>query len=115
MTLETILKPFSLFSHFAQKGKDEPPPSGIKRGLHWVGHKEAEEQKQEPGGKHDNKKPKQKDSRGYRDLASITLGEVHDAHQYYANQLLPSLYPADRKSTRLNSSHERLSRMPSSA
>ncbi|MEP6894891.1 MAG: hypothetical protein ABI986_04715 [Chloroflexota bacterium] len=93
MTFETVLKPFALFPHFAQKGNDEPPPSGIKRGLHWVGHKDAETQP-DSGGKHSGKNPQQKDSRGYRDLASITLGEVHDAHQYYADQLIPSPYPA---------------------
>jgi hypothetical protein len=62
----------------------------MKRRLHWVGHKEAEEQKQDTGRKPSGRNPKQKDSRGYRDLASITLGEVHDAHQYYAHQLIPS-------------------------
>jgi len=94
MILATVLKPFSLFPHFAQKGNDKPPPSGMKHGLHWVGHKDAEEQKQDSGRKPSGGNPTQKDSRGYRDLASITLGEVHDAHQYYANQLLPSPYPA---------------------
>ena len=94
MTLETILKPFSLFSHFAQMGNDEPPPSGMKRKIHWVGKKEAVEQKQDPGGNQNTQDPNQKDTRGYRDLASITLGEVNDAYNYYANQLLPSPYPA---------------------
>ena len=92
MTLETILKPFSLFAHVAQMGSDEPPPSGMKRRLHWVGHKEAEEKS--TGGKPSGQNPKQKDTRGYRELASLTLGEVNDAHQYYANQLVPSPYPS---------------------
>jgi len=91
MTLETIFKPFSLFAHFAQTGNDDPPPSGMKRKLHWVGDKEAEEGSK--GGKPGGQDPKQKDPRGYRELASITLGEVKDAHQYYTNQLVSSPYP----------------------
>jgi hypothetical protein len=94
MTLETILKPFSLFPHFTQMGNDEPPPSRMKRKIHWVGNKEATEQKQDTGGKQSGPGPKQKDERGYRQLASITLGEVNDAHQYYAGQILPSPYPS---------------------
>jgi len=94
MTLETVLKPFSLFSHFAQMGNDEPPSSGMKRRLHWVGHKESVEQKQSTGGEHDGQEPKKQAPRGYRELSSITLGEVHDAHKYYENQLVPSPYPA---------------------
>ena len=94
MTLETILKPFSLFPHFAQMGNDEPPPSGMKRRLHWVGHKEAAEQKQDSGGEQNGQGPKQKDERGYRQLSSITLGEVNDAYQFYTQQLLPSPYPS---------------------
>jgi hypothetical protein len=93
MTFETILKPFSLFPHFAQMGNDEPPPSGMKRKIHWVGHKEAVEQKQDTGGNQNGPAP-QPDPRGYRDLASITLGEVNDVYKYYADQLLPSPYPA---------------------
>ena len=59
MTLETVLKPFSLFARFAQMGNDEPPPSGMKRRLHWVGHKEPVEQKQAAGGKSSGQDPKQ--------------------------------------------------------
>jgi len=94
MTLETTLKRFSFFTHFAQMGNDEPPPSGMKRKIHWVGHKQASEQKPDPGENQSGQAPKQKDTRGYRDLASITLGEVNDAYKYYADQLLPSPYPA---------------------
>jgi len=94
MTLETVLKPFSLFAHFAQMGNDEPPPSGMKRRLHWVGRKEPVEQEQSTGGEHDGQEPKKQAPRGYRELSSITLGEVHDAHKYYENQLVPSPYPA---------------------
>lgn len=94
MTLETVLKPFSLFSQLVQMGNDEPPPSGMKRRLHWVGNKESVEKKQDTGGKKSGKSPKKPDARGYRELSSITLGEVNDAHKYYSNQLVPSPYPA---------------------
>jgi len=94
MTLETTIKPFSLFPRFAQMGNDEPPPSGMKRKIHWVGNKESVEQKQNPGGNQSGQSPKRTDSRGYRDLSSITLGEVNDAYRYFERQLLPSPYPA---------------------
>ncbi len=95
MTLETVLKPISLFPRFAQLGNDEPPSSGMKRKMiHWVGNKEPIEQKQDSGGNQNKQAPKQNDARGYRDLASITLGEVSDAYKYFADQLLPSPYPA---------------------
>jgi len=32
--------------------------------------------------------------RGYRDLASLTLGDVHDAYDFFKSQLLPSPYEA---------------------
>jgi len=94
MTFETTLKPFFLFPHFARMGKDEPLPSGMKRRIHWVGQKEAVEQKPDTGGNQSEPGPKQKDTRGYSDLTSITLGEVNDAYKYYEDQLLPSPYPA---------------------
>jgi len=49
-------------------------------------------------------------ARTYGDLAYFHLGPVH---LYFANH--PDLVKEDRKSTRLNSSHEVPSRMPSSA
>jgi len=92
MTLETVLRPFSVFAHLVQMGNDDPPPSGMKRKLHWVGNKEAEAAS--TGGKPGGQNPQQKDTRGYRELASITLGEVNDAHRYFASQLVPSPFPA---------------------
>ena len=94
MTLETTLKRFSWFPHFTQMGNDEPPPSGMKKKIHWVGHKEAVEQQQDTGENPGGQAPRQKSTKGYRELSSITLGEVDDAYQYYAEQLLPSPYPA---------------------
>ncbi|MCI0608361.1 MAG: hypothetical protein L0Z71_04790 [Anaerolineae bacterium] len=101
MTLEIALKRSLFLPHFAQKGEDKTPPSGMKR-IHWVGDKEPAQpgQDQNHGGKRKENKPNKReapsvrDVRGYRELSSIMLGEVSEAHKYFANQLLPSPYPA---------------------
>jgi len=89
MALETLLRR-SLFSPpFIQTGNDKP------RKPHWVGdQRPAPEQRQtpgSPGGKQDHS-PARPDPRGYRDLASLTLGEVQDAYNFFESQLLPSPY-----------------------
>ena len=94
MALETSLRRFSLFALLAQIGNDEPPPSGMKPNIHWVGQKTQAEQKQPPGDQRGSESPKKSPERGYRDLSSITLSEVNDAYQYYANQLAYSPAPA---------------------
>ena len=56
-----------------------------------------------------------------RPLSQITVRDIVDACGvnrntfYYYFQDIPQLVETDRKSTRLNSSHEFVSRMPSSA
>jgi hypothetical protein len=103
MIFEIALKRPLLLPHFAQKRADKTPPPGRK--IHWVGDKEPARpgQDQNPSGKRNDKKPAKRetgsthstqDTRGYRELSSITLGEVSDAHKYFASQLLPSPYPA---------------------
>lgn len=100
MSLEIALKRSLLLTHFAKKGDDKTPPPGRK--IHWVGDKEQAGPKpgQTQGGKRNDNKPTRqevpptRDARGYRDLSTITLGEVKDAHKYFATQLLPSPYPA---------------------
>ena len=47
-------------------------------------------------------------------LARAAIGFAHDLARH-GERILSLQQPGDRKSTRLNSSHERLSRMPSSA
>ena len=96
MTLELALRQSLLPAHFAQKGDDSTPPSGMKR-IHWVGDKKPEPSGPDQSGKRKDVqpgRPPSRDTRGYRELSSITLGEVNDAHRYFANQLLPSPYPA---------------------
>ena len=46
------------------------------------------------------------------EAAARTMARVYDLQHEHGDEMLA---PADRKSTRLNSSHVRLSRMPSSA
>jgi len=75
-----------LAPRFTQMGHEEP------RKVHWVGREDSVQRQQDQGGKNDDSPKKNK--RGYRDLSSITLGEVNDAHQLFSNQLLPSPYPA---------------------
>ena len=68
-----------------QTGNGEP------RKAHWLGNKQpASTPPDQQQGGHENRPPKQPDPRGYRDLASITLGEVEDAYLYFKSQLVPS-------------------------
>ena len=96
MTFEIALKRSLLLPHFAQKRDDKTPPSGMKRKMHWVGDKEPRQGQNSSGKQKDNRSNKHEDQdrRGYRELSSITLGEVSDAQKYFASQLLPSPYPA---------------------
>lgn len=91
---ETALRRFSLFPHFAQMGNDEPRPSGTNRKAHYLGNKEPVDLNQNSGGQRSGQNPKKKDARGYRDLATISIGEVNEAYQYFKQQLIPSPYPA---------------------
>jgi hypothetical protein len=96
MMLELALKRSLFPSPFAQKGDDSTPPSGMKR-IHWVGDKKPTPPEQDQGGKQKNVQPEKmqfRDARGYRELSSITLGDVNDAHKYFESQLLPSPFPA---------------------
>lgn len=92
MTLELAFRR-SLLPHFAQKRDGKTPPSGTKR-IHWVGDREPAQPGQDQGGNRKENRPGRHDTRGYRDLSSITLGEVSDAYNYFEAQLLLSPYPA---------------------
>jgi hypothetical protein len=92
MTLETTFRRWSFLPGFihrtaslVQTGNGEP------RKAHWLGSKQpATPPQEQQQGRHDDRPPKQPDPRGYRDLASITLGEVEDAIQAFRAQLVPS-------------------------
>jgi hypothetical protein len=87
MALETALRRLVLLPGFIQTGNGEP------RKAHWLGDKRKQstntQQDQKQGGDED-RPPKQTDPRGYRDLVSITLGEVEDAYPLYEAQLVAS-------------------------
>ncbi len=92
MTLETAFRRFSLLPRFihrnaslVQTGNGEP------RKAHWLGNKQptSTPPDQQQGGQ-ENRPPQRPDRRGYRDLASLTLGEVEDAYLQFKAQLVPS-------------------------
>ena len=90
MALETTLRRFLFSPAPIQTGKDKP------RKPHWLGDKvpTPAQQGQAPGGKKEDSPKPGRDMRGYRDLASLTLGDVHDAYDFFKSQILPSPYEA---------------------
>ena len=88
MALETILKRPLLSSLFIQTGNDKPRKS------HWIGDRQPAPPQPgpTPGGKPDDRPTLRRDPRGYRDLASLTLGEVQDAYHFFESQLTLSPY-----------------------
>jgi hypothetical protein len=85
MALETALRGLGLLPGFIQTGNGEP------RKAHWLGNKQSTKPDQaQQGGQHDDGSPKRPDPRGYRPLSSLTLGEIEDAYQHLAAQLVPS-------------------------
>src|SRR5688572_29945505 len=88
MTLEISLKRSYLSSLFIQTGNEKP------RKPHWLGDRQPvpAQQGQTPGGKQGERPKPGRDPRGYRDLASLTLGEVQDAYHFFESQLTQSPY-----------------------
>ena len=85
MTLETAFRRFTLLPRFIQTGNGEP------RKAHWLGNRQqtTPQQDSNQGGQQD-RPPKRLDTRGYRELSSITLGEVDDAFRFFKPQLIAS-------------------------
>lgn len=88
MTLEVSIKRSLLSSLFIQTGNDKP------RKPHWVGDQQPAPPRpgQISGGRQPDRPTPRPDRRGYRDLASLTLGEVQDAYHFFESQLTPSSY-----------------------
>ncbi|RPJ23338.1 MAG: hypothetical protein EHM33_21260 [Chloroflexi bacterium] len=87
MALETAFRRFSLLPGFIQTGNGEP------RKAHWLGDKRKQSTTpQQDQGQHgqDDRPPGPRDTRGYRDLASLTIGEVDEVYNYFKHQLIPS-------------------------
>ena len=94
MTFEIAFKR-SLFSpNFIQYGDDKPRPSDeahlLGRGLQKIS--KGQDQNQGGGNESEPQKGGKYDSRGYRKLTSISLGEVKSAYKFYENQLMPTSY-----------------------
>jgi len=98
MALETTFRRFTLWPGFihtaalrraslVQTGNGEP------RKAHWLGNKHKQSttpQQDQNQGRQDDRPPKHPDPRGYRDLASISLGEVEDVYNHFRDQLIAS-------------------------
>jgi hypothetical protein len=90
MTLEISLRRLGFLPGFIQTGNGEP------RKAHWLGDKRKQTTEPEQEGRAGipgDRSPKRPDPRGYRDLASLTLGEVDEAYRYFEAQLVPSPTP----------------------
>ena len=96
MTLETAFRRFTLLPRFihtaavrraslVQNGNEE------RRGAHWLGNRQPTPPQQDAHqGGHDDRPPPRTDPRGYRELTTLTLGEVDEAYNYYSGQLISS-------------------------
>jgi hypothetical protein len=85
MAFDSSLLRLALLPGFIQTG------NGESRKAHWLGNRQAAErgQDQRQSGQ-EERPPRRPDPRGYRDLTSITLGEVEDSIQRFQAQLVPS-------------------------
>ena len=83
MALETAFRRFIFLPGFIQTGNGEP------RKAHWLSNQQpATSQQNQTQGGQDDRPPRRPDARGYRDLASISLGEVDEAYGYFHRQLV---------------------------
>src|SRR5512143_1811357 len=86
MALETVFRRFSLLPGFIQTGNGEP-----RNKAHWLGNKQpAPPQQDQHEHGQSNRPPQRGDKRGYRDLASLTLGEVDEVYNYFKSQVVSS-------------------------
>src|SRR5512138_794752 len=88
MALETAFRRFALLPGFIQTGNGEP-----RNKAHWLGDQRkqsAPPQQDQNQHRQDDRPPQRRDPRGYRDLASLTLGEVEEAYHHFERQLVPS-------------------------
>ncbi len=87
MVLETAFRRFFLLPGFIQTGNGEPRDKA-----HWLGNKQSTSPQQDQNQhRQDDRPPQPRDRRGYRELSSLTLGEVEEAYNYFKPQLVASL------------------------
>lgn len=84
MTLEIALRPSFPIPRVFRTQNDEP-----QQDYHWIGQKHEIEQGGAGQGAQ-NEPPQEKKNREYRPLASITLGEVEYALQFFHHQIIPA-------------------------
>lgn len=85
MTLEIALRPFFRIPRVFRAQSDEP-----QQDYHWIGHKHGIEQGSTDQGREDRPPREKKNGQKYRPLASITLGEVDYALQFFHHQIIPA-------------------------
>ena len=84
MTLELGIRRFSILSDLIQTGNGEP------RKAHFLGKKGATPVEKQDTGRRNDQPPRKQDTGRFRDLASISLGEVDEALNYFMPQLVAS-------------------------
>jgi len=90
MTLELALRPPFSIPRLFRAHSDEPDQA-----YHWINPKQDTSQRPSEPEKQDRKPPEGKDEQEYRSLSKIKLGEVEDALNVYAHQLVPVAVPAN--------------------
>ncbi len=86
MALETAFRQFLLLPGFIQTGNGESRDKA-----HWLGNKQSTSPQQDQNQhRQDDRPAQQRDRRGYRELSSLTLGEVEEAYNYFKPQLVSS-------------------------
>jgi hypothetical protein len=92
MTLETAFRPPTLLPRFIQRTAALLQNGNAEgRGAHWLGNRQRTSPQQDANqGGHDDRPPQRTDPRGYRELSSLTLGEVDEAYHFYSGQLISS-------------------------
>jgi hypothetical protein len=97
MALDTAFRSFTLLPRFihtaaVRRASLVETGNGESRKAHWLGDKRKQQttpqQAANQGG--NDRPPPRTDPRGYRQLTSLTLGEVDDVYSYFSGQLISS-------------------------
>lgn len=90
MALETAFRRFVLLPGFIRTALLVQTGNGEPRKAHWLGDKQSTPEQKQDQGKQQDRPPQRPGTGKFRDLASITLGEVDEAYRYFKNQLVAS-------------------------
>jgi len=86
MTLEISLRRPFIFSRVLHAQQND----ASQHEYHWVGQKQDTKQEANKSGEHYKDPQEKKRQQKYRPLSDLTLGDVEDAYNFFAHQLLPS-------------------------